>query len=66
MILTNLGQAHGLPGNKASSTKCYQNIKTVLAVIRERKGDVVFGDFFMSTTQLILNPLRVGISSIIE
>jgi hypothetical protein len=59
-ILTNLGQAHRLVGNEASSKKCYQNIETALIVLRDRNEEVEFGGFFMSTAQLILNPPRVA------
>jgi hypothetical protein len=59
-ILTNLGQAHGVLGNEASSNTCYQNIEKVLTVLRERKEEVIFGGFFMSTAQLMLNPPRVA------
>jgi hypothetical protein len=59
-ILTNLGQAHRLLGNEASSKKCCQNIETALTVLRDRKEEVEFGGFFMSTAQLMLNPPRVA------
>jgi hypothetical protein len=59
-ILNNMGQAHRLLGNEASSTKCYQNIERALTVLRERKEEVVFGGFFMYTAQLMLNPSQVA------
>jgi hypothetical protein len=55
-MLTNLGHLHGIIGNRSSSKICYEHILGALHdLLRERKHDVSFWDFFFNVAHRMLS-----------